>query len=58
MSLLDLASSARLGRPVKYFIPERPDAFIFGTRSVFVSAAPLCLAAIALILARGLKSDR
>lgn len=57
VALLNGSMSARLGRPANGFVPESPEVFIYGMRIVFLSAAALCLAAIALTFARALRHD-
>jgi EmrB/QacA subfamily drug resistance transporter len=57
VTLLNGSMSARLGRSVSGFVPEAPEAFVFGMRVVFLSAAALCAVAIALTLARAMRSD-
>ncbi len=48
----------RLGAQVNAFVPEHHEAFIYGMRVVFLSAAALCVAAIGLTLARALTRER
>lgn len=58
VALLNGSMSARLGRRVSGFVPENPEAFIFGMRTVFAAAAALCAVAIALTLARAIRKER
>ena len=58
VALLNGSMSAKLGVQVNGFVPEHPDAFIYGMRVVFLSAAALCVVAIGLTLARALTRER
>jgi EmrB/QacA subfamily drug resistance transporter len=55
VALLNGSMSLSLGRRVSGFVPERPDVFVLGMHTVFISAAVLCVGAIALTMARALK---
>jgi MFS family permease len=57
VAILNGSMSARLGRKVSGFVPESPETFVFGMRTVFLAAAALCTVAIALTLARALWRD-
>ena len=57
VALLNGSMSARLGRKVSGFVPENPEAFIYGMRTVFLAAAALCVVAIVVTLARALWRD-
>jgi EmrB/QacA subfamily drug resistance transporter len=57
VTLLNRSMSAALGREVNGFVPEAPDAFVFGMRAVFISASAIIAIAIALTLARSIKGD-
>jgi len=55
VALLNGSMGARLGRRVSGFMPDRPEVFVYGMHVVFLVAAALCVAAIALTLARALR---
>ena len=57
VALLNGSMSARLGKKVSGFVPENPEAFIYGMRTVFIAAAVLCVVAMAVTLARALWRD-
>jgi MFS family permease len=57
VALLNGSMSSRMGRAVRGFVPERPEVFIFGMHTVFLSAAALCAGAIVLTLARAMKKS-
>ena len=55
VALLNGSMIARLGRQVGGYVPDHPEAFIFGMRSVFLAAALLCLAGMGLTLRAALR---
>jgi EmrB/QacA subfamily drug resistance transporter len=58
VALLNGIMSARIGRRVNGFVADRPEVFVQAMHVVFLSAAALCLAAIALTLARAFQKAR